>query len=420
MSKIFIKTYGCTLNQSDSEVMAGYLKEAGHKLVKSEKDADLVIINTCTVKDPAEKKFFSSIEKYRKMQKSMVVSGCIPQADFDRLKGVSIIGVSQLDKIVHVVQETLEGNIVQLISRKSENQRLCTPKIRKNNLIEIIPLCQGCLGECTYCKTRYARGKLESYPKQAIIEQFKQALGEGIYEFWFTAQDLGAYGKDIGTTFPQLMKEILKIKGDYRIRLGMINPNFVKEYLHELMEIFADTRVFKFLHMPVQSGSDRILGLMKRKYTVSDFKSCIDTIRRMFPMMTIATDVIVGFSGETEEEFQESYDLIKEYQIPVVNVSKYYPRPGTPAFKEKKIPTKIVKERSKSLSELREGIAVAKDWKDWLGEIYVDEVGKKGSFVGRNDWYKPVVVSGKDLLGKKLDVKIVGVEMHYLRGEIIS
>jgi len=414
--KIFIRTFGCTLNQSDSEVMAGLLAKAGHSLVDSVGDADLVIFNTCTVKDNPEKRFFSELEKVRELKKRIVVAGCIPQADqhHEVLKRVSLIGVRDICSVADVVERTAKGDVVRVLRGRDE-ERLNLHKQRRNSVVEIIPICAGCVGECAYCKTRFARGKLVSYPVREIKRQFEGALKEGIREIWLTSQDTGAYGMDIASSLPELLKELLSVKGDYRVRLGMLNPNHAFEFLDELIEVFKHPNMFKFAHLPVQSGSNKILKLMNRKYRVGDFIKIVKRLRKEIPKITIATDIICGFPGESEEDFIETYKLLENLRIPVVNLTKFSPRPGTPAKKMKQLDTRIIKNRSKGVVELQDKIIDNKEWLGWQGNIIIDEAGKQNSFVGRNDFYKPVVVKNAKLeIGDIVEVRVTRVVRDYL------
>ncbi len=416
--KIFIRTFGCTLNQSDSEVMAGLLVKAGYELISDLKKADMIIFNTCTVKDRPEKRFFSELQKALGMKKKVVVAGCIPQAEPNNelLKRVSVVGVRNLDKIVDVVDETIKGNIVRLLDFKN-NPRLNLPKIRKNSAVEIIPIASGCLGECSYCKTRLARGKLFSYDAKAIKQQFESALADGVKEIWLTSQDCGAYGKDINSSLPLLLNELLnaKMNSDVRIRLGMLNPNHALEFLDELIIILKHPNMFKFAHLPVQSASNRILKLMNRKYQIEDFVKIVKKLRKEVPMVTIATDIICGFPDESDAEFKKTSELLEKLKIPVVNITKFCPRKGTPAFRMPKLNTKIVKKRSKQLAELQTKVIDNKEWLGWSGMIIIDEIGKDNSAVGRNDFYKPVVVKNSKLkLGSAVEVKVNNTKQHYL------
>ncbi len=193
----------------------------------------------------------------------------MPQGDrnLKSLERVSIIGVTQIDRVVEVMEEALKGNVVRLLKKK-KLPSLDLPKIRRNPRLEIIPLSTGCLGSCTYCKTKHARGKLGSYQPQAIIERVASAVQEGVKEIWLTSEDTGAYGRDIGTSLPELCIRIVReLPGDCMLRIGMTNPPYILEHLPAMAAILAHPRVFSFLHIPVQSGNDTVLTKMNREYT---------------------------------------------------------------------------------------------------------------------------------------------------------
>ncbi len=423
MKKILIKTYGCSFNTADSENMAGLLEASGrYKIINedenAEKNADLVIINSCTVKNNAETKFWRDVKK---INKPKILAGCVPQAESDisKFKQFSIVGINQITNIVHVADETLEGNVVQLL-KKEHNPRLNIQKVRKNNVIEILPINEGCLGNCSFCKTKFARGQLYSYAPDEIVKQARNALNEGAKEIWLTSQDTACYGYDIKTNIVELLKLILKIKREFKIRLGMGNPEYFSEYIDELLEVFKDKRMYKFLHIPIQSGSDNVLKDMKRKYTVKSFLSLINKIKTAFPEMTVSTDVICGYPGETDKDFEQTLDVIKQIRPDVLNISRYWARPGTLAAKKKQLPSEIIKERSIKLRNLFYKIAFEnnKKWLNWRGEIIIDEIGKNDSFIGRNYAYKPVIVKGDFKLGDIAKVRIVKTTTHDIRAEV--
>lgn len=422
--RIFIRTFGCTLNQSDSEAMAGILLEAGHELADGFKDAELVLFNTCTVKDAPEKKFFSEMAKAKKAGKKVVVAGCVSQAEPSHalLKDVCIIGVKSLGRVVEVVEAAATGRVVRFLD-DSDDSRCALPCVRKNPLVEIIPISAGCLGECTYCKTRLARGRLQSYPEAELLRRFEAAVKSGAKEIWLTSQDCGAYGKDIGSSLPKLMKRLLSVgdaSSDYMVRLGMTNPNHALEFIDELIDVLKHPRVFKFIHLPVQSGSNRILKMMNRKYSVEEFVFLVEKLRKAIPRLTVATDVIAGFPSETEEEFSETYTLLEKLRFPVVNITKFYPRGGTPAKRWKVLPNSVAKRRSTALASLQKSLFANDDWLCWKGKIVIDEMGKAGSVVGRNEYYKPVVVKNSKLaLGSVVRVRIIRSYQHYLEAVLV-
>jgi len=423
MTKACIKTYGCSLNQSDSEVLAGILEKAGFDIVNNTTDAEIIIINSCCVKKPTENKFFKYLDEIKKLRKPIVIGGCIPQAMSERVKEFSLLGTYQLKHIVTVVEETLNGNIVHMLV-KEKNERLNLPKVRRNDAIEIVPICSGCLGSpCTYCIVPQARGELLSYYKNAIIDQIRGALADDVKEIWLTAQDTGCYGKDINDSLPALIRDILKIQHKFYIRLGMINPNHVLEYIDDLIEIYKDDKLFKFLHIPVQSGNNEILEKMKRKYTVEDFKNIVTRFRKEIPGITISTDIICGFPTETKEQFMDSVKLIRETRPDVLNISRFWPRKNTEAEKMEQLPSWETKNRSRYLTSIFDWISFEnnKKWKSWIGTILIDDHGKDNTFIGRNYAYKQVIVkSNKDIFGEIIKVQIEAITKHDLRARVLD
>lgn len=231
--KIWIKTYGCSHNVSDSEYMEGILANYGFRITSDQNDANLWLINSCTVKDPSQAAFMHLVKKAKESNFPVVVAGCVPQADrnIPGLDGVSIVGISQIDRIVEVVETTLRGNAIKLLTKKALPS-LDLPKIRKNPLVEIIPLSTGCLGSCTYCKTKHARGVLGSYTIEAIVNRVKVAINECVSEIWLSSEDTGAYGRDIGTNIGQLLKAIIAVLPDegVMLRVGMTNPPYMLQH----------------------------------------------------------------------------------------------------------------------------------------------------------------------------------------------
>lgn len=215
----------------------------------------------------------------------------------------------------------MKGHVVRLLAKK-ELPVLDLPKIRKNELVEIIPLSTGCLGSCTYCKTRHARGKLGSYDPNAIVARAQAAVDEGVMEIWLTSEDTGAYGRDIDTDLPTLLKRIVKIlPNNVMLRLGMTNPPFILEHLQAMADILNHPRVYEFLHVPVQSGSNPVLDKMNREYTCEEFSEVCDFLKSHVPNMIIATDIICGFPTEDEAMHKETCALVEKYKFPVLNIS---------------------------------------------------------------------------------------------------
>lgn len=429
--KIYLKTWGCAHNSSDSEYMAGQLAAKGYTIVEDSSSADLWLLNSCTVKNPAEDHFKHAIDLALGGGKKVVVAGCVSQATphVDYLKGLSIIGVQQTDRVVEVVEETLKGNSVRLLGSKKDGRRkaggasLTLPKIRRNPLIEIIAINTGCLNHCTYCKTKHARGDLGSYPIEDLVARARQAFQEGVREIWLTSEDTGAYGRDIGVTLPDLLREMVQVIPEgCMLRLGMTNPPYILDHLEDMAEILSHPRVYSFLHVPVQSGSDPVLTEMKREYTAAQFCTVVDYLRKTVPGITIATDIICGFPTETEEDFEDTMKLVRAYQFPTLFINQFYPRPGTPAAKLKRIPTHIVKERTKKLSELFQSY---RTYDHKVGErqtVLVTEVAHdKNHLVGHNKFYEQVLLPMDDrFMGQSVDVEITSAGKHFMLCSVLG
>ncbi|XP_067634076.1 threonylcarbamoyladenosine tRNA methylthiotransferase [Eurosta solidaginis] len=429
---VYVKTWGCAHNNSDSEYMAGQLAAYGYNLTKSKEDADLWLLNSCTVKNPSEDTFRNEIQYGMNKGKHVVVAGCVPQGapKSEYLRGLSVIGVQQIDRVVEVVEETLKGHSVRLLQNKKKQgkrvagARLALPKVRKNPLIEIIPINTGCLNQCTYCKTKHARGDLVSYPPQEIVERAIQAFAEGCCEIWLTSEDTGAYGRDIGTSLPELLWQLVAVIPEHcMLRVGMTNPPYILEHLEEIAKVLNHPRVYAFLHVPVQSGSDSVLGEMKREYCRSEFEHVVDFLRAHVPGVTIATDIICGFPTETETDFEETMEMCAKYRFPSLFINQFFPRPGTPAAKMPRIPANLVKKRTKRLTDLFNSYSPYDERR--IGEQYtvlVTEISHdKLHYVGHNKSYEQVLLPMREnLLGTAVRVRITASGKFSMNAEIID
>jgi len=435
--KIWQKTFGCSHNVSDGEYMTGMLQSYGFGLVEDPEEADLWVVNSCTVKDPSQSAFLNLVKKGKERRKGLVVTGCVPQADrkIKDLEDVSMVGVTQIDRIVDVVEQTLAGNTVKILSKKSL-PKLDMPKMRKKELVEIIPLSTGCLGSCTYCKTKHARGKLGSYDPGAIIERIESVLQEeedlernirAPREIWLTSEDTGAYGRDLGTDLGSLLERANKVMEMYgtpekMIRLGMTNPPFILAQLDRVAEAMRNGRMFKFLHMPVQSGSNAVLKAMNREYTVEEFSLAADYMLKHVPDLHLSTDIICGFPTETEEDFEETLRLVESYQFPTMHVSQFYPRPGTAAAKMTRIKTSIVKERSRRITALFNSYKPHVNLKGKLVDCWISEETSKCGMqtIGHTISYIKVIITPRNdtLIGKVVKVRVQETEKFHIAGVV--
>jgi len=422
--RVHVESFGCPTSKADGEFMAGCLSEAGYEVVEGTEDADVLIYNTCAVKSPTENRMMSMLKKAPK-DKQIVVAGCLPLINLERLTAEvdfdGLVSPGLGCDIVEVVRSVGRGEKVMLL-RRNPMPSLDLPRLPINEVVGIVPISYGCLGSCSYCCVRFARGHLRSYRVEELVERVNRDLDSGAKEIWLTSQDTACYGKDSDTDLAELLRAVCEIDRAFFVRVGMMTPNQAFEILDELVDAYRDERVFKFLHLPVQSGDDEVLERMNRFYSVKEFKTIVSCFREEFPRITIATDVICGFPGESEDAFERTVELVEEIQPEIVNVSKFFPRPGTPAKAMEQLSPLAVKERSRRIAGLARNISLDgnRAWLGWEGKVLVDEVGSKaGSLIGRNFAYKPVVLKTDEaLLGRLVDVRIVRTSPTYLEGEV--
>ena len=422
--KIYIDTFGCTFNQADSQIMAGLLKNNDWTLTDSPADADVIIMNTCYVKHPTEQKVINNIQKMKKHfpEIKLIITGCMVEIDPTKLEraapDASWIGPHRIQSTPYIVRSVLEGEIVRSTGYSNES-KVCLPKIRSNPLIHIIQICEGCDGACTYCCTRFARGPLQSYPSTMIKKEAEQAVAEGCREIQLTAQDSAAYGKDTGESLSSLMNKIADIDGEFRIRVGMMHPKSMIGDVEGIINAFKRDKLYKFLHIPIQSGSNIVLNEMNRCHTVEEFKSIISRFKEEIPEISISTDIIVGYPTEDDKAFSDTINLINEIKPDLLHISKYMHRPGTTSSNLEEIGYETMKKRSKELTNLKSEISLEKNL-ELVGtkqHVLVTGKGSKGGYVGRTDSYKTVIIESAEI-GTFLDVIITDAKSTYLMGSI--
>ena len=425
MANVHIITQGCSSNLRESEIMAGLLDNSGFEISEDESKSDINVVNICTVRGDATA--LREIKRLKKEfpEKKLVVAGCITEGIVPKIRklneGISFVNTHNLGSIQSVVEKSLSGTALELLGKKYEN-KVALPSVRKNPVIGIVPILNGCNYFCTFCSTKLVKGKLFSYPMDMIRHDVKEHLKFGCREIWITSNDTGAYMVDRGgkQRLAELLGEILSVPMDFKVRTGMMNPGNAKTILNELIEVYKHPKMFKFLHIPIQSGNDEILKLMNRKYAVKDFCDVVLAFRKEIPEITISTDIIVGFPSETQEQFNDSAEIIKKIMPDVVNLSRYSAREGTIAAKMEQLATNELKKRSKIMTTVYRETAAEnnKKWIGWQGKILIDEKGKLDSWIGRNYCYKPVIVKGNLKLGDEIEVKIFDSTSFDLRGEI--
>ena len=422
MAKIWVEAYGCSASFSDSEMISGLIVNGGHTLADSSEESDLNVIVTCSVKDATAAKMVHRIKESN--SKPLVVAGCLPKAEQHTVEkfaeNASLLGPNSIGKTLQVIKSTLDGQKI-IALEDTDITKIGLPKIRLNSAIGIVEIASGCMSECTFCQTKLSKGDLKSYRIGDVVRQVKTEISDGCNEVWLTSTDNGCYGLDIGADLPELVNAVSEIDNKFFIRVGMMNPMYMPKIRDGLLKSFQSTKVFKFLHVPVQSGSNKVLNDMKRGHTEQTFRDVTNKFRDKFEKFTISTDVIVGFPTETEEDFEATLKLLKETKPDIVNLSRYSQRPGTYAAEMRQIDVTEVKRRSKTAYELINEISEEnnKNWIGWEGQVIFDEE-HEGQIRGRNFAYKPIFVKEKPKIGQISTVKIIDATTHSLIGQIMS
>ncbi len=411
--KVHIKSFGCSANTAEGEMIKGSFSQQD-EIVDSEHEAELVVLNICTVK--GDKNALDEIRKAKKEGKRITVAGCITPSIVESIK--------QIDPEAVLVNTHNIENIASLVNTKTDALtqarpiKLLKPRVRKNPVIGIVPISSGCLDACAFCSTRIVKGSLFSYPPELIEREVENCVKDGCSEIWITGQDTCCYGFDRGTNLAKLLKSISELSGDFKIRVGMGNPRHIPVYLRELIDAFRHPKVFKFLHIPLQSGNNDVLKSMRRGHSVEVFEEIVKAFRKEMPEITISTDIIVGYPGETEEQFNDTVKAVERMNADVMNIARYAVRPGTTAAgMNGQVHGSIKKERSRKLTKAYKKAALErnKQWLGWTGEVIVDEQVKNG-VTARNYAYKTIIIQQELPLGTKLEVKITDVHSSFLTG----
>ncbi|HXW03582.1 MAG TPA: tRNA (N(6)-L-threonylcarbamoyladenosine(37)-C(2))-methylthiotransferase [Nitrosarchaeum sp.] len=422
MAKIWVEAYGCSASFADSEMISGLIVNGGHTLAQSQSDSDLNLVVTCSVKDATANKMVYRIKSLK--AKPLVIAGCLPKAEKEYVEKfsnkASLLGPNSLGKTLEVINSTLRG-IKKVALEDTDSSKVGLPKIRLNTAIGIVEIANGCMSECTFCQTKISKGDLTSYRIGDIVRQVKKEISEGCKEVWLTSTDNGCYGFDIGEDLPTLVNSVCSLPEEFKVRVGMMNPMYMPRIRDNLLKSFESDKVFKFLHIPVQSGSDKVLNDMKRGHTAETFRDTSNKFKTKFPQFTISTDIIVGFPTETEEDFEKTVDLLLETKPDIVNLSRYSQRPGTDAAEWDQVDVSQVMRRSKIISDLIKKISLENNrkWIGWKGKVLFDEISE-GSVKGRNFAYKPVFVKEDVKIGQTHNVEIIGAAGHSLLGKIAS
>ncbi|UCC19814.1 MAG: tRNA (N(6)-L-threonylcarbamoyladenosine(37)-C(2))-methylthiotransferase [Promethearchaeota archaeon] len=434
-NSFYIETYGCTSNKSDSYIISNTLKKSGYSQ-NSIENAQFIIINTCAVKEQTENKIKARLEnlheKYQNnSNKYIIIAGCLPHIAPNYIEVIkrivpsfaAIIDLNNIRDISEIFQEIKVGkrNLIFKSTQSIDKSRFYIDH-PQGKITGIIPISEGCLGSCTYCCVKSARGTLNCYNPKSIIQNVKHQLEQGIKQIYLTSQDCSTYQYN-DTNLADIVEKIVSLDFKFFLRIGMINPAFLIKNTEQLISIFKQPRVYQFLHIPIQSGSNKILQRMQRKYLISDIIYSIEVLREEFENLTISTDIICGFPGEKEYDFFRTINFVKWLKPEILNISKFTPRPGTKAKGMKQLDSKLIKERTIRLSKIfrnsLENINI--NWKDWEGEILILHDGTEpNQAFGRNYAYKNIFIDNyKGKYGEFHQVRINKVDGFNLYGKII-
>ena len=422
---IAILSQGCAANFGDGEKLA-------RALATQNPDCEITFdfptetpaafyLNVCTVKGNAGalKLLRSAYEQFPEVP--LFITGCAPKDFQEEVRKVS-------DKVIFTsLKNFRSGSFDFALTGSAQDDIVGINKptrstLRQSPYIGIVNIEEGCLDACAFCSTRLVKGRLHSFTPESIVQQIKTFVDDGCKEIQLTGQDCACYGFDIGTNLAELTQRILtQVPGDYKLRLGMGNPRHLRQYKDALLECFHDDRVYRFLHIPVQSGSPNVLQGMNRKHTVEDYRDVALELLEKIPLFTLSTDLIVGFPGETESDFEQTLELLKETRPSVCNITRFVARPGTPAARLEQanapnhpaVPDSVKHQRSALLFDSFQKIAQENN-QLWVGKecrVVCEKPGhRNGTTIARNSAYRPVALQGDYTPGQVLQVRITGAE----------
>jgi len=388
--------------------------------------ADVLVLNSCTVR--GEGTALLALRKLNRVYPGtpVIVAGCVTPSlatmAKEVLPSVSFMNTHGLGSIQDSLRLATSGSSADSRGIYPLNKVLA-PKVRRNGAVGIIQCASGCESSCAFCSTRLIKGKTKSYAPNVILDEVRRCVSDGCKEIWLTATDLGCYGVDIGTNLPELVRQVAEVNGKFIVRIGMANPAHVMQYAQQFAEVLQHPKVFKFAHLPHQSGSDRVLNLMKRGYTFAQYLTLVKSLVNTVKNLTLSTDIIVGFPGETASDFEQTLDSVRVLQPDVCNIARFVARPGTrAATMPLQVPGAVKKARSLATHNVFREHSLKKNraWIGWEGSCIVEEEGRHNCVVVRNDAYKPIIVREKLALGNRVTIRVVEATSIDLRAVLTS
>ncbi len=435
MKKVFIETYGCQMNEYDTELIRAVLTDAHYQLVESEYDADIIMLNTCSVRENANRKVYNRIHRLRSIRNGeplfIGILGCM-STDFRKslienkeLNLDFVIGPDSYKRLPQLLNDVInDGDKAYDVTLSEFEDYADIYPNRKQGVNAWVAVMRGCNNFCTFCVVPYTRGRERSRAPKNILEEVNRLVDEGFKQVTLLGQNVNSYEYE-GENFANLLEKVSRINGIERIRFTSPHP---KDFPHHLLHVVAeDPKICKHIHLPLQSGNTRILDIMNRTYTKEEYIELVEDIRSHYQDMVITTDVIVGFPTETDEEFEDTYDVMYKVAFDSAFIFKYSERKGTIAARRfsDDVPEGKKKERIIRLNELQRYTSLRKN-RSHIGQVHkvlVEAEGTRKSpndYQGRNDGNKIVIIpSGEYKVGDFLDVTIVDVTPHVLKGQVI-
>ncbi|MEE8574397.1 MAG: tRNA (N6-isopentenyl adenosine(37)-C2)-methylthiotransferase MiaB [Thermodesulfobacteriota bacterium] len=440
--RVFIETFGCQMNDSDTDTMLGILEGIDYRETLDPTEADLILVNTCSVRDKAEQKVYSTVGRYKTLKRErpglrIAITGCVAQQRGEsllkRLPYIDfVLGPHNLHRISDILNDLSKqkSRISETSQITDVNSTSFKPRaFKKGQKKALVSIMRGCDNFCTYCIVPFTRGREESRDSTAIVKEISALAEAGIKEVTLLGQNVNSYrgGKGGGggaKTFTELLKEICRVDGIERVRFVTSHP---KDISTELIELFAvEEKLCRHLHLPMQSGSDRVLAMMKRGYTSGEYLEKVGRLKELYPLLALTTDMIVGFPGETDADFERTMAVISDVEFDNIFSFKYSPRPETRAAA---LPDRVSEEvKSRRLSSLQASqreITIRRN-EAQVGrtlEIYIEGRSKlnEAELTGRSGCNRIVNFPGPpELAGTLADVLITGARTNSLRGEQIE
>jgi len=433
--RVYISTYGCQMNVNDTERMFSLLEMANYAPVDTPEQADLIIINACSIREKPVHKVYSEVGTFRKLKERnpnlrIGVGGCVGQQEKDNLIKSSplidfVFGTDNIDLLPSLVARAYEPEAGKIVEAQFQHRAPYHVEtlIRKPGPVAFVNITKGCDNFCTFCVVPYTRGREKSRPLKHVLEDIRQLTKKGTKEVTLLGQNVNSYESDCGADFADLLERLAQETDLKRIRFTTSHPKDFNQKLADVM-FRHQPMVCEYIHLPFQSGSSRILELMNRNYTREEYIEKIGMIKKAIPNVVLSTDIIVGFPGETEEDFLETISMVQEVAPETIFAFKYSPRPFTKAAKfTDQVDEAVKEERLARLFKAHDDLAreIAKRYENQILEVLVEDYDEnRGNLHGRSSQNKNVYfLGGKELVGQMVHVRITKAFPATMRGEIV-